>query len=252
MPRRRVLLAGILAVVMTAGGCATKGDVRTLQSSLVEMQAHQDSVLRNIQRQNRLMLDTLRTSMQMSLDTRGQTSHRFEELSRLIDQTRQLVGENLAAMRDLNGRLDALEAKLNSVQAAPPTSTAPGDMNAEALYTRGMDRLNEGAFAAARLAFQNITRQYRTDPRAPDAQYQLGEVYYAEQNWNAAYAAFDAVAENWPEAPRAGEALFRAGVIAQERKDNARARSYYDRVIKEYAGSDAARAAETRRRSLPR
>ena len=252
---RRLVIAAAAGSAAVLSGCATKSDVRTLQETLSAMQMRQDSVLNSIQRQNRLMLDTLRSSMALTLDTRGQTSHRFEELSRLIDQTRQLVGENLAAMNALTGRLDALEAKLNSVTQAPPASTPPAgasDQSAAQLYARGMERLNEQSFAAARTVFQTITRQYRTDPIAADAQYQLGEVYYAEENFSSAYTAFEAVPAGWPESVRAGEALYRAGVIAQERKDTPRARRYYDAVIAQYAGSDAAKAAETRRKSLPR
>ncbi|HEX6693706.1 MAG TPA: tol-pal system protein YbgF [Longimicrobiales bacterium] len=251
---RRGVGVAVLAMAAALSACATKSDIRTLQETLTAMQMHQDSVLRNIQIQNRLMLDTLRSSMALTLDTRGQTSHRFEELGRLVDQTRQLVGENLAAMNALMGRIDALETKLNTAAQAPaaaPTSPAT-DQNAAQLYARGMERLNEGAYAAARTVFQGITRQYPKDPVAADAQYQLGEVYYAEQNYSSAYTAFEAVPAGWPESVRAGEALYRAGVIAQERKETARARRYYDAVIEQYAGSDAAKAAESRRKSLPR
>ena len=251
---RRGLGAILAGSVLVLPGCATKSDIRTLQETLTAMQVHQDSVLRNIQVQNRLMLDTLRSSMALTLDTRGQTSHRFEELSRLVDQTRQLVGENVAAMNALMGRIDALESKLNSAAQAPtsPPAGSTSDQNAAQLYARGMERLNEGAYAAARTVFQGIARQYPRDPLAADAQYQLGEVYYAEQNYSSAYTAFEAVPAGWPESVRAGEALYRAGVIAQERKDTARARRYYDQVIEQYAGSDAAKAAESRRKSLPR
>ena len=172
-----------------------------------------------------------------------------------MDQTRQLVGENVAAMNALMGRIDALESKLNSAGQAPASATPSGgaaDQNAAQLYARGMERLNEGSYAAARTLFQGIARQYPRDPVAADAQYQLGEVYYAEQNYSSAYTAFEAVPAGWPESVRAGEALYRAGVIAQERKDTARARRYYDQVIEQYAGSDAAKAAESRRKSLPR
>src|SRR3954471_13787611 len=60
---RRALLASALGAGLVLPGCATKKDVRTLQEAMVQMQAHQDSAMRELQPQQainqRMVMDTV-------------------------------------------------------------------------------------------------------------------------------------------------------------------------------------------------
>ncbi len=251
---RRVLVAAALGVAFVLPGCATKKDVRTLQMAIADMQAHQDSVLRNIERQNRLMLDTLRSSMAMTLDSRGQTSFRLQEVTGLLEATKQLVGQNLQAMQQLSARIDAMEARAQSASAAQPqpVQSAPSGMTAVQSYQAGMAKMKEGSYGSARAYFSSIVRSFRDDPIAPDAQFQIGESWVFEESWEDAYRAFDEVASSWPASSRAGEALYRAGRVAEDRKDNANARKYYTKVTQLYPTSPQAKLAQTALRRIPR
>jgi tol-pal system protein YbgF len=252
--RRRVLLAAAVGGLVVLSGCATKKDVRTLQATMLEMQAHQDSVLRNIQRQNRLMLDTLRSSMALTLDSRGQTSHRFQELNGLAQSIQQLIGQNLEAMRQMNARLEALESRLLQASqqqaSAPPTSTS--GVPAAQAYQLGLAKLKEGAYGSARAYFESIIRTYRNDPLAADAQFQIGESWVFEESYDDAYREFEKVASAWPSSPRAGEALYRAGKVAEDQKDTENARKFYNRVVQLYGNTDYAGLARTALRRLPK
>jgi hypothetical protein len=73
--RRRAMIVALAALALPA--CATKKDLKNLRDEMVAMQMHQDSLFRETQRQNRLLLVTMRTSFDMQRDAQGQTSHRF-------------------------------------------------------------------------------------------------------------------------------------------------------------------------------
>ncbi|MEO7672134.1 MAG: tetratricopeptide repeat protein [Longimicrobiales bacterium] len=252
--QRRVLVAVTLLVCVALQGCATKKDVRSLQATIADMQMHQDTVLRNIQRQNRLMLDTLRSSMALTLDSRGQSSFRFQELNTLIEQTKQLMSQNLESMRQLATRMDALEARMQpgQVQAPPPQTSSASGMTATQAYQAGLAKMKDGSYGSARQYFQNVIRSFRNEPEAPLAQFQIGESWVMEDSWEEAYTAFDQVATDWPSSPRASEALCRAGKVAEDRKDNTTAKRFYSKVVQLYATSDCATLARAALRRIPR
>jgi TolA-binding protein len=201
------------------------------------------------------MLDTLRSNMALTLDSRGQTSFRFQELNGLIEQTKQLMSQNLESMRQLAARMDALEARMqqSQVQAPPPeTSPSAGGMTAMQAYQAGLGKMRDGSYGSARQYFQMVTRSFRSEPEAPMAQFQIGESWVAEESWEEAYTAFDQVSTDWPGSPRASEALCRAGKVAEDRKDNATARRFYNKVVQLYDKSDCATLARAALRRIPR
>ena len=93
-------------------------------------------------------------------------------------------------------------------------------------------------------------REFPNDPRAADAQYQIAESYYAEEQRGEALSALELVARQWPSSARAAGALYRAGVIAEEMGNRSRAREYYQDVMQRYPDSDEARQARTRLREI--
>jgi tol-pal system protein YbgF len=253
---RKTHLVGALGVLLMLPGCvATKQDIRTMQEQMLQMQAHQDSSIRLIERQNRILLDTLRRSMSLTLDARGQTSHGFDELNGLLESSRQLNGQILETARQLFTRIDALEAKLQAMSQAQltqpqATPAGGGGMSASQMYDTGIGYMRDSKYGSARTAFQAIVRTYHEDPSAPDAQFQIGESYVAEESYDDAYKAFDKVAAEWPAAPRAGEALYRAGKVAEDQKDWSRARKYYNQVVQRYP--DFSKVAQAGLKRIPK
>lgn len=238
----------VAAGLLVLGGCATKGDVRELRNEMYWMRQHQDSVLMEIQRQNRLLLDSISTTMALTVDARGTTANALRQFDQNVTQMGQLVGQVMGTLNRIEQRLAALEQRSVSSSAPGPTS---GGMSAEQYYAAGMEKMNEGSFSTARLAFEQLIAEFPDHARAPDAQFQIGESYYRDEAWDEAYEALERVADEWESAPRAAAALFRAGAIAEERRSFDRARQYYTQVRERYPESAEARQAQTRLRSLP-
>jgi tol-pal system protein YbgF len=243
---------------MILQGCATKKDVRTLQETMLQMQMHQDSVLQQLQRQQRLMLDTLRSSMALTLDTRGQTSHRFEELNGMLESSKALNGQILEAARQLLAGMTQLESRLVALQSQPQQAQQPapgsasGTMTAAQYYQAGIQAMNSGSYGSARLNFNAAISANHDDPVAADARYQIGESYTREENYSKAFEAFELVASEWPASPRAPEALYHAGTVARDAGDTSKAKKYYNMVIRLYAKTDFARLARTALGKLPK
>jgi tol-pal system protein YbgF len=247
---RWVRRAGLSALAAAAvSGCAMKSDVRMLQTEMMRMQQHQDSVLLEIQRQNRLLLDSVRTTISLTVDARGTTANQLRQFDQSLARFGELVGQVMGTLNRIDQRLAALEQR-PGVGAGAGSPSAGG--SADEYYTTGMEMMQQGSYATARMAFQQLVQEFPQHERAPDAQFQLGQAFYHEGQFTEAYAALELVAAQWSDAPRAAEALFRAGEIAEGRREFAKARAYYQRVTQAYPRSDAARLATQKLRSLPR
>ena len=246
---RRATLAALLAGgILPLAGCATKKDVRTLQAELLAMQARQDSAMQALGRQNRQLLDSLRTAMAITQDVRGQTSHRFQELEQTLSQTQDLVAQVMEGMRSLMQRLEEVGAQ--TLRPSGPTGVSGGG-EAQEYYDTGIEKLGEGAYGTARAAFQQLLREHRTSDLAPAAQYQIGETYAAEKEYERAVEELEKVAAEWPTAKEAPQALYRAGVItADNLKQRTKGRELLNRVVSSYPESPEAGLARTKLRSL--
>ena len=249
----RALLLSVGAAVALSG-CATKGDLKRMRDEMVAMQAHQDSLFREMQRQNRMLLDTIKAGYSAQLDAQGQTSHRFRELEQQLGRTEEIVNQLHGLVTQLSDRLDqlAMQPRAASGGGLPGSTGTVGGSQVEGMYELGLQKLDEGAFTTARITFEGIINQYPQDPRAPDAQFQIGETYAKEGNATRAIEELRKVEANWPSSPRAPAALYRAGFLAEENQDNALARELYETIRRRYIGSDEARLAEQRLRQIGR
>jgi tol-pal system protein YbgF len=239
--RRERLLAPIACVAVLASGCAMKSDIRDLQMDIASMRAQQDSLYREIQRQNLLLADSVRGGAELIRTTRAQLSNQIRQLNEVVISLQQLLGQT-------QQRITELRERAEQQAAPPPTASVPtGDgVAAEDLYRTGASKLQEKSATAARMAFEQFLTQYPQHELAPDAQFGLAETYALEDELADAVEQFARVAEAYPTSARAPEALYRAGQLSEERKRTSEARTYYQRVVQRYANSPSARLAQQR------
>jgi TolA-binding protein len=222
-----------------------------LNTEINAMRNHQDSVLMNMQRQNRMLLDSIRAAMQISLNTGGTTASRLREFDQTVDRLTQLMEQVTSGMSRIEQRLTGMEQRLTTLEERPAQVQQPSGPSVEQLMSQGTQAFAQQSWTSARYAFQTLIDQYPNDPAAPLAQHQIAETKVEEEDWDAAYRAFEAVAQRWADSPRARAAILRAGIVAQEEARNrTKAREYYQRVIDNYRDTDEARQATTRIRQV--
>jgi len=260
----RRLALGSLALVLGAAapGCATKRDVRDLQTQLLAAQARQDSLFRILSRQNREVLDSVRVATDLLVRVRGDLGHQLLDIAQQLVAVQELTGQSQRRLSDLNTQLEQQRQQIQ-VQAQPDTGARPvplppgGNVQAGAppansaadLYQLGEAQLQNGAAGTARIAFQQLLRNFPGDSLAPAAQYGIAESY-AGEDVDHSIREFDRVVEQYPGSPRAPAALLRAGGLQQDRGNVAKAREYFQRIIARYPSSPEATQARTRIRRL--
>jgi TolA-binding protein len=79
---------------------------------------------------------------------------------------------------------------------------------------------------------------------ADDAQYFIGETYYASAKYPEAVAALNQVIQQYPPGNRTADAFYRRGSAQERMKDLEGARESWEFVIKNHPDTDAARLAK--------
>lgn len=121
--------------------------------------------------------------------------------------------------------------------------TGDGPPTADEAYEAALGAYRRGSLSTAREGFQEFLRIAPSDPRAPDAQFYVGESYSRDPD--AAIAAYQRVVERWPSSPRASAALLRMAKLEIARGDRAQARAHLNQILRSYPRSDEAEEART-------
>lgn len=258
---RGLLLAlGACLAVPLLSGCATKGDMRDLQSEVRRLYERQDSILMRLEALTRANRDSILTMSDVVFDLRGDLGQQLGEIRNQLVTLQELTGQN---QRSLAALRDQVEAR---TRLAPPSQPATDTMSegggggpsegrttggAEDLYNAGITQFNRGSFLTARRAFERFLETYPTHALAPDAHFYLAQTLVQEGRFQEAVQEFQRVPEMFPGSPRVPQALYRIGILyLEELDDTAEARRYLERVVNSYPDSGVAELAQQRLREI--
>lgn len=236
--RRAVL---VLLVALSAGGCATKRDVRDLGEDIRVLNAQQSELIREVRREQSRLQDSIQAISE------GELERHAALLRRIVD-----LQEDLLRLQEVTGisqqQLSAIRDQMERARSSIPTGgfgfeEAGGGGAAEEIYNEALTAHGRGTMSSARFGFEEIIERFPTHPLAPDARYFLADILEQEGEAGAALAAFLRVPELHPDARRVPEALYRAGLIHRSRGEQAEARRLFERVVNTWPESQAAQLA---------
>ena len=263
------LAAGLAATLVVASGlpgCVSKSDVQLVQGEVALLRAEtmrRDSTraaqlgeLLQIQRQ---IMDSLAVSRRAVGQLKGDISSDLYNIQQQLVQLQELTGQSQQRLSELRTQLEARGAEIETT--APPGGVpAPGDTaqpaggaaaSADQMYEASLAQLRRGSTGTARLGLREMLRNYPTSQRTPDALYFIGQSYAAE-NPDSAAAYYTQVVDRFATSARAPSALYNLGLLAERRKDSAKAKDAYQRVVQKYPQSDEAALARDRLKALGR
>lgn len=238
---RRVLAALLLLPLL--GACATKRDLRDLRT---EVRTGQEDMLRELRRQNELLLDSL---SRQDVRTRGDLMNRLLQLERQMVQIQELSGQSQQRLSDLREQIDA---RAREAAAATDTSRTAAPASAgdpQELFNTSLAALRRNSLSTARSGFGEFLRNFPQHPLASDAQFHIGESY-AEADPERALQAYARVVQQYPGSAKAPTALYRAGLIEVQRGNRTEARTLFNQVVRAYPRSTEATSAREQLQSL--
>ena len=239
-----------LAAAMVLPACATLGSQEDpVQLRLDDLDARLGRIERVVTNQSLVELSQRIDALQAEVrQLRGQTEETANAQQTTFRQQRDLYA-------DIDRRLAALEGRVDVSRAAAPTGGAAvsGGADAQRVYGRAFDALKAGDYAAAISGFEAFLAASPQHPLADNAQYWLGQAFYVNRNYDGAAAAFGKLISQWPDSAKAPDGMLKLALAQFELKQPGVARQTLQKVVTNYAGTDAARQAQERlSRPVPR
>jgi tol-pal system protein YbgF len=148
---------------------------------------------------------------------------------------------------DLDQRLAAIEANQTRIASMGTSASSVGgavsDLQA---YDQAFARIQQQDWNGAVDAFTSFLATYPVSGRRSNAQYWLGEAYYAQLDFPTALVEFQRVIDNYPQSDKMAAALLKSGFSHYNLGNMERARQSLLRVVREFAGTMEADQAEQR------
>ncbi len=228
-----------LAFLFLLSGCASRWQIDGLKKQLEESNrrledrtAQLDSLLREqMELTSRLRADLASTLggmdermgiVESKLEDLG---HRFPELYQKIDLVKQQVSK-----KDTGQASDTGKALIN--------------VDPKQLYDAAYLDLTKGKYDLAITGFSNYLQYFPETEQADNAQYWLGECYYAKKNYTRAAIEFHKVLENYSTGDKVPSALYKLGLSLLELKSVREANKYFEELINNYPNTQEAKLAK--------
>ncbi|MDW7645539.1 MAG: tol-pal system protein YbgF [Desulfuromonadales bacterium] len=188
MQRLIALALTFLAASLTFGCVAAtpSGEGRQLSQSLTQLASNQEELAQKMERlqDNVVLLEARVLDQQAALDEMRQAMTAQKVTA--VGQNAAMAGENTAPA------------------GAPGVSQTPTE-----IYLKAFGDYASGRYSQAISGFETFLKVYPANDYAGNAQYWLGECYYAQNNHVRAIEAFQKVVDDYPRAAKAPDALFR-------------------------------------------
>ncbi|MFH1044643.1 MAG: tol-pal system protein YbgF [Pseudomonadota bacterium] len=145
---------------------------------------------------------------------------------------------------DLDARLRKLEASAQAQEK--PAASAPDPAAEGKAYEAALNEFKLGNYQAAVAAFQSFLATYPDSQQLPNAQYWIGNAYYALRDYKLAIDAQQKVLASWPDSAKAPDALLNIASSQAEMGETKVALETLQALLKNYPGSQAAEQAKQR------
>jgi tol-pal system protein YbgF len=207
----------------------------------------------------RTVVDTLTVRDSIAYRVLVQTRRELAEQRDILLSTRATTGSSTKELFDqmgrLEGKLDEVMGRFNQPGARPPGSApgAEGTPGAAApagdpnqLYEQAAQDLTQGRYPLAQQEFRDFVRVFPGSELADNAQYGLGESFFAQSKFDSAAVEYARVEALFPQGDKVPAALYKLS-LAQEKLGQApAARRTLEDLVKRYPLSGEAQLARDR------
>lgn len=199
-------------------------------------------------------------SMQKSIqDTQANSGARLDTMSTQVQGVSDNLQELLARMGKINQQLtdtqttiQGIDAKLASGTLPPPTTGALGmpAPSADLLYSNGLRDLNGRKYDLAAQEFQDYLKYYAETDLASNAQFYIGEIAFAQEQYPQAMEAYTKVLENYPKSFKLAPARLKKALALIQVGEKTTAIRELRNVVRLYPGTEEERRARATLREL--
>lgn len=225
-----------------------KSEVRVLSTGLDEYKDFAKRPSKDVERVREDVI--LRTRV---LEERGKI---LEEKNRAQEERAKALEERIRTLEDrlkgMEGKVDLLTSRqVEAERMASMAKEVPPEVKGSVtgmgeLYRDAYESYQKGDNDGARRKFEAFLKQYPNTDLSDNAQFWIGETYYAKKDFEKAILEYEKVIAKYPEGDKVPAALLKQAFAFLELGDKTNGRNLLRRVIERYPQSEQAEVAKKR------
>jgi tol-pal system protein YbgF len=250
---------------------ALQTQVTALQQSLAELQENEKAQKEQLAVMTQELGELSKAARRNDADLGVQLDTMMQDVARMKgtvesfnERMSGLEASTSKTQEEVNLRFAGLDEKQKITQAVSEEDKKRAQEDADrrerllndpvSVFAEARKLINGGKAADARkLVRELILRKEGDKPfkkRMGEAQFLLGETYYAEGNWQQAAAEYNTVRKSYPDSDHVPDALFQLGMCFEKLKLIEDAKLFYQTVVQKHPKSEVAKEAKKRLKDL--
>lgn len=242
--------------------CASRTDMAQVKNEMMLVRLRLDA----LKSENEKIMELLH-DLNKSLVDLQEVSHRtkadlISEMASLRDQTQYLqsllddtgdrMSKLLHTVEDKASRIPEPESSEETLNQSADSSRVitEVDLNPKELYDAAYLDLSRSNYDLALRGFLEYLRVFPAGEYADNAQYWIGEIYYARGDFERAFDELEKIITNYGQGDKVAAALLKMGYCQINLDDKEGARQYLDAVIQRFPNSAEADLARSRLEEL--
>jgi tol-pal system protein YbgF len=216
--------------------------------AILDLRTKVDALSRDVNER----IDT-KSDKKAALDMLNQHEQTMQEIARLRGQVEVLANDVATSQKhqkdyyaDLDARIKKLEPRQETIDGQT-AEVLPTEKNS---YDAAMEKFKSGDYKAAAAALHDFVKRHPESAYAANAQYWLGNAYYAQRDYKNAIAAQEVVASTYAQSAKAPDAMLNIASSYTELKDKKNAKKALQQLVTKFPDSSAAAAAKDRLATL--
>jgi len=237
----------------------------TVQKTLIEQSSDSVNKLNNTMSSLQKSVQDVQANSGTRLDT---MSTQVQGLSDNLEEIKSRIGKLNQQLVDLQNSVQSIDARLSggapmtpgaggtpapgpgSGSAAPTSGPGGPPPSADTLYSNGLRDLTGGKYDLAKSEFQDYLKYYGDTDLASNAQFWLGEIAYAQKDYEGAVQAYDRVINNYPKSFKLVPAHLKKGMALLELGQKNSGIKELREIVKRYPGTEEERRARAKLKDM--
>ena len=225
--------------------------VKSLNSTMSGLQKS----VQDVQANSGTRLDTMSTQVQGLSDNLEEIKSRLGKLNQqLVDlqNSVQSIDARLAGGNPTGAPSGAAPSAKPAADAGSPAPSGPSGppVSADTLYTNGLRDIQTAKYELARSEFQDYLKYYGETELASNAQFYLGEIAYAQRQYDQAATEYEKVLTRYPKSFKLAPARLKRGMALIELNQKTAGVKELREVVKRYPGTEEERRARAKLKEL--
>jgi tol-pal system protein YbgF len=221
------------------------GELSAVQKSVQEVQANTGSRIDTMTQQTQGLSDNLQ-------DVQARVAKLSQQLTD-VQNVLQSIDAKVSGGSVTGTPAPSVPASGGAEGAAPTPSPSPSGMapiSADTLYQNGLRDLTSGKYDLARQEFSDYIHNFPSNDLAGNAEFYLGEIAYAQNDYKTAISSYDTVLANYPKSFKLAASLLKKASAEIELGMKASGIRDLREVVRRFPGSDESRRAQAKLREV--